>query len=299
PAGQPITQEERGLLPAADSAKAKTGGATPDYFRAMGVPLLRGRFFAESDGQEAPLVVIVNETMARRYWPSESPLGKRFKRVMPGMEGEWITVIGVVGDTTPNRDGRIYPLYYRTIRQWTWGNERMVVRTETPPLELVAVVRRVVRSVDSRVPDFEITTVEQALAKLDRPRTFQTQLIGAFAVSSLLLSALGLYGLMSYLVAQRAKEIGIRVALGAQRREVLKLVIRQGMAVALPGVLLGLGAALALTRLIKSLLFGVSATDPLTFIGIALLLLFVAFAACVIPAWRATKVDPLVALRCD
>src|SRR6266542_977203 len=288
--GKPATQ---------DPERHGVDGVSDGYFRVMGIPLRQGRLFSSEDHSDSPPVAVINETMARRYWPSESPRGKRFKRVMPGIDGEWITVIGVVGDITPNRDGRIYPLFYRTIRQWTWGNERMVVRTETPPLELAAAVRLAVRSVDSTVPDFEITTVEQALAKLDRPRTFQTQLIGAFAVSSLLLSALGLYGLMSYLVAQRAKEIGIRVALGAQRREVLKLVIRQGMAVALPGVLLGLGAAMAVTRLIKSLLFGVSATDPLTFVGIALLLLCVAFGACIVPAWRATKVDPLVALRAE
>jgi ABC-type antimicrobial peptide transport system permease subunit len=190
-------------------------------------------------------------------------------------------------------------LFYRTIRQWSWPNETLVVRTETPPLGLAAAVRRAVRSVDSTVPDFEITTVEQSLAKLDRPRKFQTQLIGAFAAPALLLAGLGLYGLMSYLVAQRSKELGIRVALGAQRRDVLKMVIWQGMAVALTGMSLGLGAALAVTRLIKSLLFGVSATDPLTFAGITLLLLCVAFAACVIPARRATKVDPLVALRTE
>jgi predicted permease len=284
---------------AQDPERHGVDGVSDGYFRVIGVPLRQGRLFSSEDHSDSPPVAVINETMARRYWPSESPLGKRFKRVMPGMEGEWITVIGVVGDITPNRDGRIYPLYYRTIRQWTWGNERMVVRTETPPLELAAAVRRAVRSVDSTVPDFEIITVEQALAKLDRPRKFQTQLIGAFAMTALLLSALGLYGLMSYLVAQRGKEIGIRVALGAQRPDVLKLVIGQGMAVALTGVSLGLGVALAVTRMIKSLLFGISATDPLTFVGIASLLLFVAFAACVIPAWLATKVDPLTALRCD
>src|SRR5262245_15834024 len=274
-------------------------GVSDGYFRVMGIPLLQGRLFSAQDHSGSGPVAVINEAMARRYWPSESPLGKRFKWVMPGLDSEWLTVIGVVRDITPNRDGRTYPLFYRTIRQWSWPNETLVVRTETPPLGLAAAVRRAVRSVDSTVPDFEITTVEQSLAKLDRPRKFQTQLIGAFAVTALLLSALGLYGLMSYLVAQRSKEIGIRVALGAQRRDVLKLVIGQGMAVALTGVMFGLGAAMGVTQLIKSLLFGVSATDPLTFVGIALLLLCVAFAACIVPAGRATKVDPLAALRCE
>jgi putative ABC transport system permease protein len=154
-----------------------------------------------------------------------------------------------------------------------------------------------VRSVNSAVPDFEITTVEQALAKLDRPRKFQTQLIGVFAVTALLLAALGLYGLMSYLIAQRTKEIGIRVALGAQRRDVLKLVIRQGMAVALAGVSLGLAAALAVTQFMKSLLFGVTATDPATLVGVAFALMAAALLACYLPARRATKVDPLTSLR--
>jgi putative ABC transport system permease protein len=289
--GKPTTQ---------DPERHGKNGVSDGYFRVMGIPLRQGRLFSSEDHSGSLPVAVINEAFVRRYWPSESPLGKRFKWVAPGLDGEeWLTVIGVVGDITPNRDGRTYPLFYRTIRQWSWPNETLVVRTETPALELAAAIRRAVRSIDSTVTDFEIATVEQAFARLDRPRKFQTQLIGAFAATALLLAALGLYGLMSYLVAQRAKEIGIRVAMGANRRDVLKLIIRQGMAVAAPGVLLGLSAALALARLIKSLLFGVSATDPLTFVGVALLLLFVAFAACVIPAWRATKVDPLVALRCD
>jgi putative ABC transport system permease protein len=288
--GRPMTQ---------DPERHGRDGVSDGYFRVMGIPLRQGRLFSAEDHSASPPVAVINESFARRYWPSESPLGKRFKQVLPGMNGAWITVIGVVGDVAPNRDGRTYPLFYRTIRQWTWPNENLVVRTETPPLELAAAVRRAVRSIDSTVPDFEITTVEQALAKLDRSRKFQTQLIGVFAVTALLLSALGLYGLMSYLVAQRTKEIGIRVALGAQRRDVLKLAIGQGMAVALTGILLGLAAALAATQLMKSLLFGVSATDPATFALIALLLVGVALIASFIPARRATKVDPLQALRHD
>ncbi|HKQ74106.1 MAG TPA: ABC transporter permease [Blastocatellia bacterium] len=269
------------------------------YFRVMGIPLRQGRLFSAEDHPGSPPVAVINETMARRYWPSESPLGKRFKEVLPGLDSAWLTVIGVVGDITPNRDGRMYPMFYHTIQQWVLLNENLVIRTETPTLELAAAVRRVIHSIDSTVPGFEITTVEQAIANLDRHRKFQTQLIAVFSVTALLLAALGLYGLMSYLVAQRTKEIGIRITLGARRRDLLKLIIGQGMAVALPGVLLGLAAALAVTRLIKSLLFGVSANDPLTFGVIALLLLCVAFLACLVPARRATRVDPLTALRRD
>src|SRR5262245_5082798 len=286
--GRPATQ---------DPERHGRDGVSDGYFRVMGIPLRQGRLFSAEDHSGSPPVAVINETMSRRYWPSESPLGKRFKQVLPGLDSPWLTVIGVVGDIAPNRDGRVYPLFYRTTRQWTWLNEDLVVRTETPPLELAAAVRRVIRSIDSTVPDFEITTVEQSLSKLDRPRKFQTQLIGAFAVTALLLSALGLYGLMSYLVAQRTKEIGIRVALGAQRRDVLKLVIGQGMKVALTGVSLGLAAASAVTQLMKSLLFGVTATDPATFALIALLLAGVALIASFIPARRATKLDPIIALR--
>jgi putative ABC transport system permease protein len=284
--------------PATQDPERHWGDRVSDgYFQVMGIPLRQGRLFSTEDHSGSPPAAMINEAMARRYWPSESPLGKRFKAVLPGMDGEWFTVIGVVGDVVTNRDGRVYPWYYRTIRQESWLALNLLVRTETPPLELAAAVRRAVRSIDSAVPDFEITTVEQALAKLDRERRFQTEMIGVFAVTALLLAALGLYGLMSYLVAQRTKEIGIRVALGAQRRDLLKLVIWQGMAVALPGVLLGLASALAVTRLIKGLLFGVSTTDPLTFSVIAMLLLCVAFVACLVPARRAAKVDPITALR--
>jgi putative ABC transport system permease protein len=267
------------------------------YFRVMGIPLRQGRLFSAADHSGSPPVVAINDTMARRYWPSESPLGKRFKEVLPGLDGEWLTVIGVVGDIATNRDGRIYPVFYHTTRQWSWLTANLLVRTETPPLDLASAVRGAVRSIDSTVRRFEINTVEQALSELDRPRKFQTRLIGAFAVTALLLAALGLYGLMSYLVAQRTKEIGIRVALGAQRRDVLKLVFGQGMAVALAGVSIGLAVALAVTRLMRSLLFGVTATDPATFAGVATLLAAVALLACYIPARRATKVDPTVALR--
>jgi putative ABC transport system permease protein len=286
--GRPATQ---------DPERHDRNRVSNGYFRLMGISLRQGRLFSAEDHSGSPGVAVISETMARRFWPSESPLGKRFKEVLPGADSEWLTVIGVVGDVVTNRDGTVYPTFYNTINQITGWDWRLVVRTETPPLELAAAVRRAVRSIDSTVPDFEITTVEQSLAQLDRPRKFQTQLIGAFAVTALLLAALGLYGLMSYLIAQRTKEIGIRVALGAQCRDVLKLVVGQGMKVALTGVSLGLAVALAVTRLMRSLLFGVTATDPATFAGVTALLAAVALLACYLPARRATKVDPTVALR--
>jgi putative ABC transport system permease protein len=288
--GRPATQ---------DPERHDRNRVSNGYFRLMGIPLRQGRLFSAEDHSGSPDVAVISETMARRFWPAESPLGKRFKEVLPGADSEWLTVIGVVGDVVTNRDGTVYPTFYKTTNQITGWDWRLVVRTQSPPLELAVAVRRAVRSIDSTVPDFEITTVEQALAKLDRPRKFQTEMIGAFAVTALLLAALGLYGLMSYLVAQRTKEIGIRVALGAQRRDVLKLVIGQGMTVALTGVSLGLAAAFAVTQLMKSLLFGVTATDPATFVGVAALLAAVALSACYLPAHRASKVDPVVALRTE
>ncbi|HKQ89744.1 MAG TPA: ABC transporter permease [Blastocatellia bacterium] len=288
--GRPATQ---------DPERHNRNRVSNGYFRLMGIPLRQGRLFSAEDHSGSPDVAVISETMARRFWPAESPLGKRFKEVLPGADSEWLTVIGVVGDVVTNRDGTVYPTFYNTTNQITGWDWRLVVRTQSPPLELAVAVRRAVRSIDSTLPDFEITTVEQALAKLDRPRKFQTEMIGAFAVTALLLAALGLYGLMSYLVAQRTKEIGIRVALGARRRDVLKLVIGQGMTVALTGVSLGLAAAFAVTQLMKSLLFGVTATDPATFAGVAALLAAVALLACYLPARRASKVDPVVALRTE
>ena len=154
--GRPATQ---------DAERHDRNIVSDGYFRVMGIPLLQGRLFSPEDHSGSPEVAVIDETMARRYWPSEGPLGKRFKEVLPGTDPGWHTVIGVVGDVVTNRDGRAYPWYYHTIRQWSFLHESLVVRTETPPLELAATVRRVVRSIDSTVPDFEITTVEQALAK--------------------------------------------------------------------------------------------------------------------------------------
>ncbi|MGH9840733.1 MAG: FtsX-like permease family protein, partial [Blastocatellia bacterium] len=286
-----------GRLATQETARHGRNTVSDDYFRVMGIPLRQGRLFTAEDRPGGPNVAVINETMARRYWPNENPLGKRFKQVLPGTDAPWISVVGVVGDVVYNRDGEVIPVFYWSIRQLSWIHVSLVVRTAVEPLSLAGAVRQAVRSVDSAIPNFEITTVEQALANLDRSRRAQTFLLGAAALIALILAALGLYGLLSYLVEQRTQEIGIRVALGAQDRDVLKLVIGQGMKLVLAGVALGVSAALVLTRSLKGLLFGVSATDPLTFGLIALLLALVAMAACWIPARRATQVDPLIALR--
>jgi putative ABC transport system permease protein len=284
-------------LAAQETERHGRNTVSDNYFGVMGIPLRQGQLFTAEVRPDGPELAVISKTMARRYWPNENPLGKRFKEVLPGDDAHWMTVIGVVEDIVHNRDGEVIPVFYRTIRQVSWLQERLVVRTAVEPLSLAGAVRQAVRSLDSAIPNLEITTVEQALANLDRSRRAQTFLLGAAALIALILAALGLYGLLSYLVEQRTHEIGIRVALGAQPRDVLKLVIGQGMKLVLAGVTLGVSAALVLTRSLKSLLFGVTATDPLTFGLIALLLTLVAMAACWIPARRATRVDPLIALR--
>jgi predicted permease len=286
-----------GQVPTQDVERHGRELVSDGYFRAMGIPLHRGRLFSAEDRRGGAGVSVVNETMARRFWPNESPIGKRFKQVLPGMDGQWITVVGVVGDILYNRDGTVVPIFYRPIQQWALIEMPLVVRTEHDPLNLIAAVRREVRAVDRSVPYFEIATAEQRLEELDRPRRFQTDLIGLFAATALILAALGLYGLMSYSVEQRRREIGIRVALGATSGQVARLILGQGLRWSLAGVVVGIGGALLFGRAVASLLFGISATDPLTLAAVTAGLAAVTAAASILPTRRATRVDPNIALR--
>jgi putative ABC transport system permease protein len=267
------------------------------YFSAMGIPLYRGRLFSSGDKRGGPSVAVINEAMADRFWPSENAIGKRFKQVLPGMDNPWITVVGVVGDVLYNRDGAVVPIFYRPIQQWSLIEMPLVVRTEHDPLNLIAAVRREVRSVDRAVPYFEIATAEQRLEELDRPRRFQTELIGLFAVTALILAALGLYGLMSYSVERRRKEIGIRVALGATSGQVARLIVGQSLRWALAGVVIGIGGALAFGHALSSFLFGISGADLVTLAAVTAVLAAVTAAASILPTSRATRVDPNIALR--
>jgi predicted permease len=272
--------------------------ASEGYFEAMKIPLLRGRFFAEQDNQTAPPVVIVDENMARTYWPNADPVGKRLKRGSADSKSPWLTVVGVVANVKQyalDSDSRV--ALYTPHLQSGAGGLSIVVRTTADPLGLAAAVTREARALDPNLPVFDVKTMDQWFSESLARRRFAMWMLGLFALVALLLAGVGIYGVMSYTVAQRTREIGIRVALGAQTRDVLGLVVRQGMSLAGVGVGLGLGAALVATRLLTSLLFGVRATDPLTFILIALVLTLVALIACSLPARRATKVDPLVALR--
>jgi len=205
--------------------------------------------------------------------------------------------VGVAGDVLYNRDGILVPFFYMPIRQWALSEMRLVVRTEHAPWQMAAAVRRAIRSVDPVVPYFEIATAEQSLRELDRPRRFQTDLIGRFAATALMLAALALYGLMSYAVEQRRKEIGIRVALGATSGQVARMILGQGLQWSLAGVLVGLGGALVFGHALSSLLFGIGAADPATLASVMVLLAAVTAAASLFPTRRATQVDPNIALR--
>jgi len=275
---------------------------SPDYFRATGIPLLEGRYFTERDVAGAPAVTIINKALAHRYWPGESPLGKRIE---VASNKQWLSVVGVVGDVKrQGLEAETEPGYFTPHLQPPAGRHlhsgwNLVVRTASDPMSLAAAVQREVWAVDKDQPVTNIQTLEQVISDSIAPLRFRTLLLGLFAVVALVLATVGIYGVMAYAVMQRTREIGIRMALGAQLRDVLKLVIGQGMRLALIGIALGLLAASALTRLVKSLLFGVSATDPVTFVIVATLLAGMALLACWLPARRATKVDPMIALRCE
>jgi putative ABC transport system permease protein len=245
--------------------------------------------------------LVINETMARRMFPSGA-LGARLKWGPPQSKDPWITVVGVVGDIRQKSlDEEVLSHTYEPERESRLGGssrqQYFVVRASTDPASLAAAVRKEISALDRELPVSSLRTMEQAVQETMSPRRFNTILIGIFAISALLLAAIGIYGVMAYSVTQRTQEIGIRMALGATRRDVLSLVIHQGLALALIGTAIGLAGAMALTRLMEPLLYGVGPTDLLTFTAVPLFLLLVAVAACFLPARRAINVDPMVSLR--
>ncbi|HKQ04017.1 MAG TPA: ABC transporter permease [Blastocatellia bacterium] len=265
-----------------------------DYFRALRIPLLKGRQFTEQEARQGAGVAIISERLAQQYFPDEEPLGKYlafdFNKQLR------FEIVGIVGDVRHRALAQdTYPALYVPSLSIPWTN--LVIRSANDPANLAAAVRKEVGALDAQQPIAAIKPMAQWLSESVAQPRFRTLLLGVFAAIALLLSVIGIYGVMSYVVAQRTREVGIRMALGASRRDVLRLVVGQGMKLAIAGVALGLGAAYGLTRLLASLLYEVSATDPATFIAIALLLAGVALAACFVPARRATKVDPMVALR--
>lgn len=269
-----------------------------DYFKALRIPLLAGRHFSERDSASSPLVAVIDEAMARRYWPNQNPLGKRFKgQDARGRNDEWLTVIGVVGNT--RRQGleqeptsHVYEWHAQAGPTNDW-----VVRTLGVPEAFVHAMRSAVHEIEPHAVVANLTTMQQQIESQTASRRFQTWLLSLFASMATLLSSIGIYGVISYATVQRTHEIGIRTALGAQRSNIVILVLCQGLMLSLAGVIVGLGIALLLTHLLSSLLYGVTPTDPLTFAATAILLLTVSIYATLVPAIRATRTDPIAALR--
>jgi putative ABC transport system permease protein len=273
-----------------------------DFFRSMGIPLKKGRVFTDQDRADTTPVVAVNEAMARRFWPGQDAVGKRIRWGGWNPPGGWLTIAGVVADVKfSSLEAESPPTVYMPVFQIPRirRDAVFIARTTADPASLAAAMRREIAAVDADLPVYDVRTMNQVIAESVAQRRFTMELLAIFAAAALGLAALGLYGVLSYAVTQRTREIGIRMALGGRRQDALRLVVGQGMKMAMIGALAGLIASLALTRLMKGLLFGVSASDPLTFIAVTLLLTLVAFVACWIPARRATKVDPIVALRCE
>jgi len=272
---------------------------SPDFFKTFRVPLIKGRLLAESDGAKAPLVVVVNESLAHNYFANEDPLGKRITLLGDTHAREIVGVVGDVKHSALDEEAKREMYFPMAQARFPPIFMSLAARVSGDPMQMVAAVRGQVWAGDKDLPIYNIETIERLMAKSFAPRRFNLLLLGVFALVGLALAGVGLYGVMSYTVTQRTREIGVRMAMGAQTGDVLRLVIGEGMKLALIGALLGLGGALALTRLLKTLLFEVSATDPLTFIVIAALLIIVALLACWIPARRAASKDPLVSLRVE
>jgi len=275
---------------------AQLRDATPGYFAALGMPILKGRSFQPTDTETSPPVAIVDEKLASMHWPHEDPLGNRIR--IGG--SPWMTIVGVVPSVkNRNLDEETNFYVYRPDAQFVRWQRTLVVRTTHDPTALIPAIRRQVANLDPELPFYKVSTIEQGMARSLGAKRLTNLLLTGFAATALLLALIGIYGVMSLNVGSRINEFGIRLALGARGADVLWLVIGQGMRLTLVGVALGLGGAFGLTRLLETLLFGVKATDPLIFAGVAGVLSLATSAACYIPAHRATKVDPLTALRHD
>jgi len=272
---------------------------SPDYLHAMSIPLLQGRALTVQDNENAPLVILVSETMARKLWPGVDPIGKgvRLPSSNPAEQRPWRTVVGVVRDVKQyGLDTAGTMALYETLTQFPTNAATLVVHTRVEPSTMVAAIRGEIVGLDKDQAVFNITTMDELVADSISLRRFSMFLLGLFAGLALVLSAIGIYALLAQSVSQRTHEIGIRMALGAQTRDVLRLIVRQGMSLTVLGIAIGLAGAFGLTRLLASLLFAVGATDPGTFLWIPVLLAVVSFFACYIPARRAARLDPIKAL---
>jgi putative ABC transport system permease protein len=275
--------------------------ANESYFTTLGVPLLRGRFFDTRDRQGAPGVVIINETLAKRFFAEGDPIGKRLKDGGPERPNNpWMTIVGVVGDVPyGGLDAAPEPAFYLPFRQNRSSGQYVVVRTTVDPQSIAPSVRSAVAALDPDLPISNVKTMDTMIAESVGPPRFRTLLVAVFAAVGLLLAAIGIYGVMAYAVSERTHELGVRVALGANRGDVFRLVLVEAAALAGTGVAIGIAGALATTRLMSTLLFGVTPTDASTFAAISAFLVATALFASYVPARRATRVDPMTALRAD
>ena len=296
--GRSLTVEGAPVLSVGEAPVINHCVISSNYFSAMGISILKGRDFDDRDTRDAAKVTIIDERLAREYWPDDDPIGKRIRFGPPEDNEPWHTIVGVVGDVRHERlEASTRESVYLPFAQIPIGGSSLAIRSPGRPENLTGEVRAQVRELDSDLALTQIMPMTEVVARsVWQPRLY-TALFGVFAAVALILATVGIYGVMSYAVTQRTREIGLRMALGAQRQDVMKLVVGQGVVLAAIGVGAGLVAAVALTRLMSSLLFGVTATDPMTFVAVSVLLAGVALGACFVPARRAAKVDPMVALR--
>jgi len=293
-----FTIEGRPVAVGAEAIEVPLDSVSPGYFKVMGIPLLRGREFDDRDVDGAPPVAIINETFLRRFFPGEDPIGKRYVYGGPDPQNPWITIVGVVGDMRRTGfDRPVRPETFLPEAQATANALTIVARTANDPASFATALRNEVWAIDKDQSVYDIKTMHETLSEMRSQRRFNMLLFGIFAAVALTLAAVGIYGVISYSVTQRTHEIGIRIALGAEKSDVLGLIVGQAMTLAGIGITIGIAGSLIFTRLMAGLLYGVSATDPATFGVIAVLLAGVALVACYIPARRAARVDPMVALR--
>jgi putative ABC transport system permease protein len=307
--GSVFVVEHQPVLERSQIPTAAFNPISPEYFSTMGIRLLQGRLFTDADSDKTTTVAIINDTMARRFWPNENPIGKRVKQGWPEWETPWREVVGVVADVKLNGITESTPLHvYLPLTQVPSDSWYLALRTSSEPQSLAASVKSAIHSVDGEMPLYSVRTMEDRMKRAVASKRAAMILLGAFALVALLLSFVGIYGVISWGVVQRTREMGLRMALGALPRNVLWLVLRRNMVLVLLGVGLGLAGSVALTRLLSSaltesgpgktpLLFGINALDPITLIAVPILLSGLSLVACWLPARRATKVDPLVALR--
>jgi putative ABC transport system permease protein len=282
----------------ADISSSPFNVADKEYFRTLQIPLLAGRLFDTFDNAKSPPVVIINESMAKKWWPNENPIGKRIKQGFPQDKSPYREVVGVVGDVKEDGpDAQQRTEVYLPLAQNTDSAQTIMVRTSGDPMSMAKTVVAAVHELDADQAIDAVQPLTDYLSSSTAWRSSIAVLLGFFGILALGLAAIGIYGVMSYTVSQRSHEIGIRMALGAHPRRILRLVVSQGLGISLAGVAIGVVAALGLTHLLTSMLFGVTPRDPLTFAGVALLVIGVALAGSFVPARRAASVDPMVALR--